>query len=117
MRKISDMKTKLAVLLLLLFECIAMRMLRITCFIKAVIGIACPFCGTTRALIHILKLRFSDAIKFHPMIWCLPLLFGYFIYDGKLFKNKALNLWVICLLGLGYLAVWLLRFANVIPRV
>ena len=117
MRKISDIKTKFLVLLLILIECVVMRILNITCFIKALTGIACPFCGTTRALICILKLRFSDALGFHPMIWCLPILFGYFIYDGKLFKNKAVNITVICALGLGYLAVWILRFVNVIPAV
>jgi hypothetical protein len=37
------------------------------CLFKNITGIACPSCGTTRALIALMHLRFSDTVHYNPL--------------------------------------------------
>lgn len=80
-----------------------------TCVIKAIVGFECPGCGMTRAVISLLKLDFSTAFEYHPMVFSLPILFAYIILDGVPFKNRILNISVISAVGVGFLVVWILR--------
>ena len=117
MRKISNIKNKLLALSALLLSCVTMRLVNISCIFKELFGIACPGCGMTRATLAALSLNFGKAYYYHPLFWCLPLLLGYFLYDGSLFKRKWLNRSFLALFGVLFVAVWVLRAANILPRV
>ena len=117
MRKIKDFKEKLIIIPIFVLMYILLNVFNISCILKAVLGFPCPFCGITRSVIALLKLDIPAAIYFHPMVWSLPILAMYYLYDGNLLKNKRANIALLALILLGFALVWALRLFNVIPRV
>ena len=76
------------------------------CLILRVVGIHCPGCGMTRAFLALLRLDFSAAWGYHPMVFALPLMYLYFLFDGKFFSKKIdTAVWII--IGAGFLLHWL----------
>lgn len=70
---------------------ILLYLLDTTCIIKYFTNIPCPGCGLTRAYLALFKLDLYKAFHYHPLFWTIPILFLYYLFDGKLFKNKAIN--------------------------
>lgn len=61
----------------------------ITCFVKAIFKTDCPTCGSTRALLSLLKLDFNGYLRYQPM--ALPLLAVFLlICHFKYVKRKKL---------------------------
>ena len=114
LRKIENIKPKLAVVPLILLLYLLMYALDTTCIVKSILGIPCPGCGMTRAVVSALRLDLAAAFRLHPMFWSLPLLVLYFLYDGHLFKNKRLNYGVGAAIALGFLLNWLIRIFYII---
>lgn len=83
--------------------------LKVPCLFKQFFGIECFGCGMTRAVISALKLNFIEAFNFHPMFWSVPILYVYIIKDGKLFKNKTVNISCLVFIGIGFLLNWLIK--------
>ena len=54
------------------------------CYLKGVIGIPCPGCGITRALLSATKLHFAEAFYWHPL-WLL------FAVTPMIFLLKGVN--------------------------
>lgn len=79
------------------------------CIFLKYFGFICPGCGMTRALKSILILDFRNAFIYHPMVFCMPIVFVYIIKDGKVFKNKFLNLSIIIFIGAGFLINYLIK--------
>ena len=117
MRSIKDIKGKLITAFTVILGCGIMYLLGIQCPIKELFGIMCPGCGMTRALVSMLLLRPATAFQYHPMVWSLPILFLYYVYDGRLFGRRAIDTAIICLIGVGFLCVWMLRIFGVMPSV
>ena len=44
------------------------------CLFKGILGLPCPGCGMTRALLSMLRLDLSAALSWHPGVFALPLL-------------------------------------------
>ena len=84
--------------------------LGIPCPVFALTGIPCPGCGMTRALIGALQFRFAYAFDMHTMFWSVPVLYLYFLCDGRLFRSKKLNAAVIVIIVLGFSVNWLRHF-------
>ncbi len=82
---------------------------RINCPILTLTGIPCLGCGMTRAVGSALRLDFAGAFSYHFMFWSLPLLFFCFMKDGRIFKNKYLNLIFYALILAGFVANWILK--------
>ena len=82
----------------------------ITCPILAVTGIPCPGCGLTRACLAALRLDLAAAFSYHFMFWSVPVLYGCFWLDGRLFPRRWMNLTFYALLGAGFLVNWLRHF-------
>jgi hypothetical protein len=97
------------------------------CPLAGSLGIPCPGCGLTRATLALLHGDVRGALHFHPLVWLLTPLFGWFmlgvvrellrdpgqprakpLFDWNGRRASALGLGVL-LLTLG---VWLLRFAG-----
>jgi len=64
-----------------------MAVFKITCPIKAVIGFDCPTCGTTRAMLSLLKLDFEGYLYYNPMAIFLVSAVMLFLFADK-FKHK-----------------------------
>lgn len=63
----------------------------------------------TRAYIRVLHLDFAGAFRFHPMFWAMPILFTYYLFDGKLIKNKWVDNGILILIGVGFLVNWIIQ--------
>lgn len=103
--KIEKLKEKLISCALILAVVIVMYIFRVPCLFKLVFGIPCPGCGITRAYISLFRLDFTQAFAYNKMFWAVPVCGLFYLFDGKLFKNK----WVNMILEGG---IYLLIFAN-----
>ncbi len=87
---------------------------RIPCVILTLTGIECFGCGLTRAVISALKFDFTAAFRYHSMFWSIPILYLYFLFDGRLFSLKPnlkfLDAAALVLIAIGFLLNWLKIF-------
>lgn len=109
MKRITDLKKKLIYTFLYLFAVFALYLLGAKCIFQSLFGIPCPGCKMTRAVISVLKLDFKAAANYNFMVFFMPLLYLYFLCDGKLFKNRTLNNFVLIIILLGFLANWITK--------
>lgn len=103
----TPLKEKLWITLLVLLVAAGMYVWSIPCPFRAFLGIRCPGCGMTRALVSALQLRFLDAFSYHLMFWSVPVLYVCFLKDGKLFSASWANGVFYLLTGFGFLWNWL----------
>ncbi len=82
---------------------------KIPCFFQSIFGFDCPGCGMSRAVFSALRLDFAAAFSFHPMFWSLPVLYLYFIFNGKIFHKKSVDNGILILIALGFLIHWLTK--------
>lgn len=109
MEKIKNIKEKVILTIIYLSMVTCAYFLNFSCIYMKFFNVPCPGCGMTRAFFMALRLDFVSAFKFHFMFWSVPILYLYFLFDGKLFKNKKMNLTVIIAIGCGFLINWIYR--------
>jgi hypothetical protein len=93
--------------LILLAGCAVLALycaLDIQCIFRRIFGVICPGCGMTRAILACLRLDFPAALRYHPMVLTLPVLFIYFIMDGNVFKRRKVNIAVLAAICAGFAA-------------
>lgn len=77
------------------------------CPFRYLLGISCPGCGMTRALLACLRLDFSSAFSFHPLFFLLPIfLLGYYLEPWINWKNTRI---VLVLFAFAFLGIYLMR--------
>ena len=116
-RILQKYRAPLLLVLGLVLYCVCLRLLRITCPIKALLGVSCPGCGMTRALLSCLRLDFAAAFHYHPLFWAVvPVLCLLFFFHVR--KNRRGYAWTlgisIALLLLVYLLRMLLGAGDVV---
>ena len=107
LRKIGQPRLKLGITLGYLAFVLVMYRLGARCLFLTYLGVPCPGCGMTRALLAALRLDFAAAFAFHPMVFALPVMYLYFLFDGKLFAKKWADPAVWVCIGAGFLLHWL----------
>ena len=107
MRKINSIKPKLIVTFGILVYAVVLYVLPVSCIFKEIFGFKCPGCGMTRALLAVLHADFKAAFGFHWMVWSLPVLYLCFLYDGRLFDSKLMNVLLYAAVSMGFIANWL----------
>lgn len=107
---VKQPKMKLIVTLAVLAFAALLAMFTLPCPILRFTGIPCPGCGMTRALISAVQLRFAYAFRMHAMFWSVPVLYLYFLCDGRLFRSRTVNAVVIIIIAVGFLLNWLRHF-------
>ena len=112
--KISNTKEKILTCAIALVGLVILWFLKVPCWLEALCHIPCPGCGMTRAYIQVLHLNFIGAFQMHPMFWSVPILFGYYLTDGHLFKNKWVNIILLILIAAGFAANWVLKLITLV---
>lgn len=104
-----NLKFKFAFTIIYLLIVIMASVLKLPCIFIGTIGIPCPGCGMTRALKSALTLDFAKAFSYHWMFPALPVMYIYFLWEGRLFVNKRIDKVIWCVIGIGFLANWVYR--------
>ena len=60
-----------------------MRYFDIPCVFRKFLGIPCPGCGMTRALLCLLRLDLAGAARHNAVIFFMPYVFLYILFDWK----------------------------------
>lgn len=81
----------------------------ISCIWKSLLGVSCPGCGYTRAVMSMIKLDFKQAWTYHPMYWSFFIIVALFIFEGDLFDKPIINKLIIGFLLFGFVTVWIYR--------
>ncbi len=108
---IRNLKNKLIITAIYLLAAALLYLSGIGCVFRFFLGISCPGCGMTRALLAALRFDFVSAWNYHPMFWSVPIIYLYFLFEEKLFKSKVINTIVLCFIGFGFLVNWLIGIA------
>ena len=106
MKRIRNLKEKLMLLFLYAAIILTAFFLGLPCVWQFLFGIPCPGCGMTRAVFSLLRFDIRGAAFLHPMVFFLPLLFLYYLYDGRLFANRKIDRLLLWTIAFGFLAQW-----------
>ncbi len=109
MRKIKDLKSKLLLTAAYCGLLAVFWAFELPCVYRYLFNITCPGCGMSRAFFSLMRLDFAAAFSYHRMFWSVPILYLYFLFDAKLFKNKILNYTVLGLVILGFIINWMMK--------
>lgn len=104
--KIPNLKSKITVTAVLLAYVVVCYLAQIPCPILAITGIPCPGCGMTRAFFSAARLDFIGAFRYHTMFWSVPLLYLCFLFDGRLFPKRWLNILFYLIIFAGFILNW-----------
>ena len=89
-----------------------MYFLNVPCVFKTVLGIPCPGCGMTHALIHASKLEFAEAFRCHAMFWSVPIVFAALFLPNRLLNSKPVRAALIAI-AIGFLANFIHRIVTI----
>ncbi len=84
-----------------------MKYFGITYAFKHFSGIIFSGCGMTRALLSILMLDFGAAFRYNPLVFALPYIFAYILFD---FKGKT-HKYILVIIGFLFILNWVIRLA------
>lgn len=68
-----------------------MYVLPIRCPFLSLLEFPCPGCGMTRAFVSLLRGDPAKAFSYNPRFIVVPILYAYFIFDGRIFGKRADN--------------------------
>ena len=93
------------------------------CLFYEITGLYCVGCGTGRALMALLQGRLYAALRYQPMLICMPVLVYYVVklYVAFVFGRdilpfpKVKSKWVAIVITVVIVAYWILRNVPAIP--
>ncbi len=109
MRKIKDLKSKLLLTACYGIILVVFWYLQVPCIFKHFLNVECLGCGMTRAILSAIKFDFKVAFMYHPMFWSVPLLYLYFLFDGKLIGKKIPDTIILILIMIGFILNWIFK--------
>lgn len=109
MQRITDLKEKLIFTAGYLLVIGLMWLLDMPCIFMHFLNIPCPGCGMTRAMLSVLRFDIVGAFRYHPMFWSIPIAYLYFLFDGKVFKNKIIDMSILIGIAAGFVIEWIVK--------
>ncbi|HHX69363.1 MAG TPA: DUF2752 domain-containing protein [Gallicola sp.] len=88
----------LLVILIIIFYYFLLHILEVTCLIRGTTNIPCPGCGSTRAMLALLRGDFKGYIYYHPGAILILLTVFVAFHSESLFKvinKKTVNIFII----------------------
>ena len=113
-RRILSLKWKLIVSACLAAVLAVAYLLRSPCPFYSAFHLPCITCGMTHAYLALLRLDIVGAFGYHPMFWSIPVLYAFFLLDGRVFKRTWLNRAVIFGICALLVAWWIYSVCSVI---
>ena len=107
MRKPKYLAIKLAGTFALILAVLAVWLVKMPCPFLALTHYPCPFCGMSRAVFSLMRFDFRAAIAYNFMIFSLPVLYIFFLYDFAPLKNRWINAAVLVSIGTAFLVRWI----------
>lgn len=87
-----------------------MRRTGVGCVFLHFFGVPCPGCGMTRALRCLLDLDLAGAWRWHPLIFAMPYVLLYVLFDWKGRVHKR----ILSVIGILALINWVINIIHVI---
>lgn len=109
--KIKEWKTKLLLTAGYFLVLAIWRWVDLPCIWQYVLHIPCPGCGMTRAILAALHFDLAAAFRHHFMFWTMPLLYIYFLFDGRLFQKPMIDKVILWGIAIGFVANWVVHLA------
>lgn len=109
MRKIKELKNSLLLTTVYLLLVSVFWLFDVPCLFERFLGVSCPGCGMSRAVLSALRWDLAAAFSYHPMFWSMPVLYVYFLCNGRLFPNKYLDYGILIAIALGFFINWLAK--------
>lgn len=107
LKRITNIPFKLVVSACIALYVVVMYLSPWSCPVLDLTGIRCLGCGMTRAWLAALRLDLPAAFSYHAMFWSVPLLYLSFLLDGKLFRQRRLNLFFHIAILVGFVLNWI----------
>ena len=64
----------------------------------------------TRAILSALNFNFKTAFMYHWMFWSIPILYIFFLFDGKLTGKKILDIIILTAILIGFILNRITKF-------
>lgn len=109
LKRMGNIRLKLLFTFLYLAFVIMMYLFGIPCLMKSFLGIPCPGCGMTRAMLSVLRFDLKAAFRFHPMFWSVPVLYAYILFDGKILGTRRADNSLLISILCGFFINWLFQ--------
>lgn len=109
LREIRDLKVKIIITVSYFLILAVLYHFHATCIFRRFLSFPCPGCGMTKAWLAVLQFDFAAAFNHHFMFWSMPILYLYFLFDGRFLKNAKLNKAVFILIAVGFLFEWIFK--------
>ena len=109
LKEIKNVKAKIIATLAFCALIVVLWIYQTPCIIKFITGIPCPSCQITRGVLAALRFDFVSAWNYHPMFWSVPIIYLYFVFDGKLIKNNFLNIGLAVIMIAVFFINWGIR--------
>ena len=109
MRRIKELKNKLLLTSFYIIILIILWFLKVPCLFRHFLKIECVGCGMTRAVLSALKFDFKAAFMYHSMFWSVPILYIYFLLDGKVIGKKIPDTIILTAIFIGFLLNWIIK--------
>ena len=114
MSKITDFykryKNVVLILIVVVYFSIVLPLMyyfKIPCVFRRFLGLYCPGCGMTRAIISVIHLDFLSAFYYNPLVFSLPYVAIYVLFDLKSKVHK----YILAVIGILFLLNWVIRLA------
>jgi len=65
------------------------------CMLPRLCGLPCAGCGMTRALRCLIRWDFAGAWSYNPIVFLLPVYLLLVLFDGKPFRRRKSNRWLL----------------------